>query len=169
MTNKGITTMQNGEKWDKRFMRLAQLIASWSKDPSTKVGVVVIGPDHEVRSTGYNGPPRLVDDEGIETWDREYKLRHTAHAELNAVCNAARVGVPLTDCTMYATMPPCSGCACAIIQAGIKRVVALDVDIPDRWVADIRAGSEMMEQAFVRTTALSLDDEDKEPDDPART
>ena len=50
------------DKWHKRFMEVAELVSTWSKDPSTKVGAIVVGPDREIRSTGYNGLVRGVDD-----------------------------------------------------------------------------------------------------------
>ena len=55
-------------KWDERFLELAKQIASWSKDPSTQVGCVVVGPDREIRSTGFNGLPRGIEDSEERRW-----------------------------------------------------------------------------------------------------
>ena len=68
------------DKWNKRFMELAFLVASWSKDPSTKTGAVIVGPDKEIRSTGYNGPVRGVDDDVKERLERPIHLACTGKA-----------------------------------------------------------------------------------------
>ena len=60
-------------KWDVRFIELAKHISLWSKDPSTKVGCVVVGEDREIRSTGFNGFPRGIDDDDERLMDREKK------------------------------------------------------------------------------------------------
>lgn len=108
--------------WENRFMALAAHIAAWSKDPSTKVGCVVVGPDNEIRSTGYNGLPRGIVDDPMRM-ERPAKYLWTSHAEENAVAHAARIGVGLKGCTVYVTHCPCSRCARSLIQAGVKRVV----------------------------------------------
>ena len=61
-------------KWDARFLDLAKHISDWSKDPSTKVGCVVVGEDREVRSTGFNGFPRGIEDTAARLNDRSQKL-----------------------------------------------------------------------------------------------
>ena len=77
------------DKWNSRFMDLARLVAGWSKDTSTKVGCVIIGPDKEIRSTGYNGFPRGVDDTIPAGHERPAKYDFTEHAERNAIYNAS--------------------------------------------------------------------------------
>ena len=79
------------EKWDGRFLSLATHIANWSKDPSTKVGCVVVGPDREIRSTGFNGFPRGIADTDERLSDRELKSPLICHAEENAIMHAARI------------------------------------------------------------------------------
>ncbi len=111
------------DKWHNRFMDVAKLVASWSKDTSTKVGAVVVGPDKEIRSTGYNGLVRGVDDDIPERMERPTKYDFFEHAERNAVYNACRMGTSLIGCIIYVTAMPCPDCARAIIQAGIKTVV----------------------------------------------
>lgn len=108
--------------WDRRFIALAEHISAWSKDPSTKVGCVVVGPDREIVTTGYNGFPRGVTDDP-QRMERPAKYLWTSHAEENAVAHAARIGVSLKGCTAYVTHCPCSRCARGLIQAGVKRVV----------------------------------------------
>ena len=108
------------DKWHKRFMEVAELVSTWSKDPSTKVGAIVVGPDREIRSTGYNGLVRGVDDNKPERLERPTKYDFFEHAERNAVYNACLIGASLKGCVIYVTSMPCPDCARAIIQSGIK-------------------------------------------------
>lgn len=117
-------TVTNQKKWDKRFLNLAFTISDWSKDRSTKTGAVVVGDKKEIRSMGYNGLPRGVNDDIEERHERPLKYSYFEHAERNAIYNACFTGTMLDGCTMYVTTPPCCDCARAIIQAGIKRVVS---------------------------------------------
>lgn len=110
------------ESWDATFLGLAERFAQRSKDPSTKVGCVIVGPDREVRSMGYNGLPRGVADKP-ERMERPAKYLWTSHAEENAVAQAARVGISLKGCTAYVTHIPCARCARTLIQAGVTAVV----------------------------------------------
>lgn len=134
--------------WDHRFLELANHIAKWSKDPSTQVGCVIVGPDREIRATGYNGLPRgIADDHRLE--DRELKYPIICHAEENAIMNAARVGVPLKGCTLYVNFYPCSRCARSIIQAGIVRVASYgDLD-HERWGEERRIANSLFAEARV--------------------
>jgi dCMP deaminase len=125
--------MQLTEKWNKYFISMAELVATKSKDRSTQVGAVIVGPNHEVRSTGYNGFPRGVFDDVDYRHERPTKYEYTEHAERNAIYAAARVGTPLEDCILYLNYSPrciCSGCIRAIIQSGIKCVVGPNRDFP---------------------------------------
>jgi len=112
--------------WDTYFISLLDPIAARSKDPNTKTGCLITGPDHEIRSTGYNSLPRGVrDDQDIwpERFGRPEKYYWFEHAERNAIYNAARVGTPLLGCTIYINWLSCMDCARGIIQSGIARVV----------------------------------------------
>jgi len=108
--------------WDEYFIRLAEIVASRSKDPNTKVGCVVVSYDNTILSTGYNGLPRCVRDLS-ERMERPAKYLWTAHAEENAVAQAARKGISLNGSTAYVTHSPCCRCARALIQAGILHIV----------------------------------------------
>ena len=110
------------KSWTDYFLAMAHLVASKSKDPSTKVGCVVITEDKVVAATGYNGLPRGVEDTA-ERMERPAKYLWTSHAEENAVAQAARVGMKLKGGTAYVTHMPCSRCARTLIQAGIETVV----------------------------------------------
>lgn len=109
-------------KWDKRFLDMAALVATWSKDV-TQVGCVIVGPDREVRGVGYNGFPRGVNDDVPERKERPAKYLWTEHAERNALYNCLRAGTSVRGCTMYLNWTPCMDCARGIIQSGITRVV----------------------------------------------
>jgi dCMP deaminase len=110
--------------WDHRFLRLAQEVSTWSKDPSTRVGAAISDERHGVVSVGYNGFPRGVeDDDRLLSSKMKYEI--IIHAEENAMAYATRA---LDGCTLYTTMTPCTRCAAKIIQAGIKRVVCRRYD-----------------------------------------
>lgn len=110
------------KNWHDYFIEMAHLVASKSKDPSTKVGCVVVTEDKVVAATGYNGLPRGVADIP-ERMERPAKYLWTSHAEENAVAQAARVGMKLKGGIAYTTHMPCSRCARTLIQAGITAVV----------------------------------------------
>jgi len=136
-------------KWNKRFIELARHISQWSKDPSTKVGCVVVGEDRQIMSTGFNGFPRGIED-NERLSDRSKKYPLICHAEENAIMQAARVGVSLRGCTAFVTWSPCSRCTRSMIQAGITKIVfPEDQDIPDRWREDFEIAMSMMAEAGV--------------------
>ncbi|MCP5006875.1 MAG: dCMP deaminase family protein [Planctomycetes bacterium] len=110
-------------KWNKRFIEMAYLVASWSKDPSTQCGAVIIDTSNRIISTGYNGFPQGTSDDPALYGNRDEKLRRVIHAEKNAILFAKQ---DLTNCTLYVVpMPPCSQCAGMIIQSGISRVLTV--------------------------------------------
>ena len=104
-------------KWEQRFIEMARLVATWSKDNSTQVGAVVVDRRKRIVSIGFNGFPAGVDD---TIHSREQKILRAIHAEANCILFAQR---DLAGCTMFVTAPPCSQCAALIVQSGIRRVV----------------------------------------------
>ena len=104
-------------KWDRRMLGLVNLIATWSKDPSTGVGAVIVDAKNRVVWLGYNGFPRAVCDSDEALFDRDEKLRRTIHAEENALLFARG---PVDGCTIYVTHPPCARCAAKLIQAVMR-------------------------------------------------
>lgn len=110
----------NSLLWDYRFLQLAETVATWSKDPSTKVGSVIVDTNRRVIGLGYNGFPRGVKDEDYRYQDRELKLKLVCHAERNALDNAPG---SVEGASLYATFFPCNECVKSIIQRGIKKVV----------------------------------------------
>ena len=120
--------------WDKRYLDIADQISSWSKDPSTKIGAIVVGNKGQILTQGYNGFPRGIKDCSDKYNNRNLKYDYIVHAEENAIYNATNSGVPLEGATMYITgLPTCHRCAKAIIQVGIKRVF-IRAKIPERWI-----------------------------------
>ena len=116
-------------KWDQRFLDLAQQIASWSKDPSRKIGAVAIGDKGQVLAQGYNGFPRGIDDSEYRYNEREEKYKYVVHAEMNCIYNASWNGVSLNKSKFYVYgLPVCSECAKGLIQVGVKSIL---VKVPE--------------------------------------
>lgn len=137
------------EKWDRRFIRIAEEVKSWSKDPGTKVGCVLVN-DRRILSTGYNGFPHSISDSLDRYSNREYKLSVTVHAEKNAILNAAKNGTKLEGSTLYVTFPPCTQCCSAVIQAGITTVVCPDPHhAPERWRSNFLQASDLFFEAGI--------------------
>jgi len=133
---------------------MAELVASWSKDPSTQVGAVITERNRIV-SLGFNGYPQGIIDSASSD-NREVKLLKTLHAEENALLYAKR---DLTGCEIWVTHFPCPNCAAKIIQTGIKAVhcPAQSEDFLSRWGDKIRLSEEMFEQSGVNVEWLRLD------------
>ena len=137
--------VMTSEQWDYRFLDLSKLIASWSKDPSTKVGAVIVDEDRRILSLGYNGfPLGISDDKRLD--NREIKYKMVVHAECNALlfCSEPPVGA-----TIY-TYPfmPCPKCAGMIIQTGITRVVSYKSN-NERWSEEFALSRNMFKEAGI--------------------
>lgn len=141
----------HGKAWGNRYTHLAKEISTWSKDPSTQVGAVVIGNNGEVLSQGYNGFPRGIKDTAARLKDRERKYNLVVHAEMNAIYNAGLNGVSLKDSTLYVYgLPVCNECAKGIIQVGIKTVVAKrPKDYNKDWDESIKDAEALFKEAEV--------------------
>ncbi len=135
-------------KWIHRFMALARHISTWSQDPSTKVGAVIVNDDKRVLSMGYNDLTMGLDDKHPKLRERPLKYKVTEHAERNACYSAARLGISLMGTTIVSTLFPCSSCARAIVQSGIARLVAPEPDWDhERWGEDFRIASRILQKA----------------------
>lgn len=145
----------------RQFMVMSRAAATLSKDRSTKLGAIILGPGFEIRAMGYNGFPRGVND-GIDSrHERPIKYKYTEHAERNAIYNAARVGTPLDGCRMLLDSPigSCCDCARAIINVGIKQLVILrepdqDSERQRRWEDNDPIVLEMFSEAGVEVIEL---------------
>ena len=139
--------------WDARFLEMAKLVSSWSKDPSTQVGAVITKGKFVV-SIGFNGHPKGVEDSGERLENREVKYRTIIHAELNAILTSRQ---DLNDCTVYVwPFMPCSQCGAAIVQSGIKRVVAPKSD-NERWIESFNFTKRLFEEAGVELVEVDIE------------
>ena len=144
------------EKWDRRFLQLADQIAQWSKDPSRGVGAVIVSGSRQVVATGFNGLPRGFEDKP-ERLQRPVKYDLVVHAELNAIVQCARNGVCPIDCTLYTSFAPCVHCSLATVQAGIRRVVTWEPDLVGgdaHWLDSIGKSRLVLEEVGVRLDHL---------------
>jgi dCMP deaminase len=131
--------------WDRRYLGLAQHVAQWSKDPSTKVGAVAVGETKNLLAAGFNGvPPGIADDARLE--NREWKYEHVVHAELNALFNAT---FPVHE--LFVTQPCCHRCAVHILaKRTVKRIVAIYTpEFMSRWHKSVSATENVFMEAGV--------------------
>lgn len=139
-----------------RFLRLAQHISNWSKDPSTKTGSVIVRPDSTVASLGYNGFPRSIKDSPELLNNREEKYKRTIHCEMNAILSARE---SVNGYTLY-NWPgqSCERCAVHIIQAGIARVIApkIDNEFNNRWKESHKLAEELFKEAGVEVVYIKM-------------
>lgn len=148
--------MIQSEKWDRRYLDLAKFVAdSWSKDPSTKVGAVLVNYEHRREFIGYNGFPEGITDSVERYAEREMKYKLVVHAEVNALLKSgtmARGGV-LYVYPSFSFPPICNECAKVAIQCGIKEIVGLEPDLNDprvqRWMQAISISKIMFEEAGI--------------------
>ena len=143
-------TSTSSNKWDLRYLALAEQVSKWSKDPSRQIGAVAVGSKGQVLAQGYNGFPRGIDDSLTTYYDREKKYKYVVHAEMNVIYNATYNGTSLDGSTLYVHgLPVCSECSKGVIQVGIKRVVMPKQEIPDHWKDSWQLTKSLFEQAGV--------------------
>ena len=139
--------------WDEYFINIAYIVALKSKDQSTQVGAVLVGPHREVRSTGYNGPCRGENDADPAIQERPLKYALFEHAERNCLYNSAFCGVSTADCTLYACTwgPPCADCARAVVQSGIKQLIYHTEfpGSPHGWAESTEIGANLLNRCGV--------------------
>ena len=135
-------------------MSLAELVSTWSKDPSTQVGAVIVDSDNRVVSLGFNGLPRGAKDDHDRLHNREVKYALTMHAEMNAVLFAQR---SLNGCTVYVTQPPCSHCAGVLAQSGVSKVITRtpSEDFRNRWASSMALSAEVLSEAGIDIEYIS--------------
>ena len=146
------------KSWPDYFQSIAEEVKTRSKDKNTQIGAVIVNERNAIISTGYNSFPRGIDDNVASRQERPEKYFWFAHAERNAIFNAAYEGVSTKDATMYLTCGvPCTGCARAIIQAGIKKVYFKKGNLVthsqktnvEKWRAEAERSLEMFHEAGV--------------------
>lgn len=151
----------NQSRWHKKFLDMTELISTWSKDRSTKVGAVIVDDNKNVLSVGYNGFPRKVNDNIDSRHERPIKYMFTEHAERNAIFSAARNGIRLEGSTIYLLCKwPCPDCTRGIIQSGIKRLVTYDRDFPgmkNTWEESFKVTMELLDEAEIEVIIVNED------------
>lgn len=106
--------------WDQLYMSMAYLIAMKSKDRSTHVGCVIVGEDNSVRTLGFNGFPRGINDDDDHKHERPEKYFWAEHAERNAIYNARS---DIRGSRAYVNFLPCADCTRALIQTGVQQIM----------------------------------------------
>lgn len=154
---KGTSTLLN--KWDKRYLILAREVATWSKDPSSKIGAVAVSDNKQLLATGYNGFPRGIADLPDRYNNRELKYKYVVHAEQNVIYNATYNGVSLNGATLYVYgLPVCGSCALGIVQVGIKRIVMPKMDCPERWAESFKFSASLFDEAGIKYEFIEVND-----------
>ena len=152
---KGTFTLSN--KWDIRYLELAERVSSWSKDPSRQIGAVAVGSKGQVLAQGFNGFPRGIVDTADRYANREIKYKYVVHAEMNVIYNATYNGVSLDGSTLYVSgLPVCSDCAKGIIQVGISRVVMKEQNIPQHWAESWGMTAGMFDEANINWEFINV-------------
>ena len=152
---------------DRHFLELALKHSELSRDPETRVGAVIVGPEGEVRSMGYNRFAGGIKETAERLHDRDLKLSLMVHAELVAIVHAARVGIPLQGCTLYFAQTddtglvwggvPCTRCTDHILLSGISEVVSYPAKRgASKWHKDWAFARELFRESGLRRRELKL-------------
>jgi len=138
--------------WDKYFINLCDSILLRSKDINTKIGVVIVGKDNQIISTGYNSFPRGINDDLPERQERPEKYYWFSHAETNAIINCALNGVSSKGSKMYMSCGiPCADCCRNIINAGITEIWCKEDDYTQKkWEENAKRSIKMFEESGVK-------------------
>ena len=126
--------------WDEYYFNICKAVGSNSKCLSRQIGSILVR-EKVIICTGYNGPPRGVPHckgnvcprraKGFES-GKGLHLCPAAHAERNAIVQAARLGIPVKGSTLYLnTNTPCKDCLIEVINSGIKEVVCTEMTLYD--------------------------------------
>lgn len=147
-------------KWDTRFIRIAEEVKTWSKDPDKKVGCVLVRDNRDI-SKGYNGLPKGISDDLSRLKDPYFKGKVIIHAEENAILNAARYGVNTEGSTAYVTFHPCASCASKLIQAGIVKIICPSPETTrsNKWRENFKTSSDILLEAGVLVLYYTSRDE----------
>lgn len=147
--------------WENYFLNLLDVVRSKSKDPSTKVGAIIFDSNNAIVSTGFNGFPIGVSDDVKRYEDRDTKYKFVVHAEMNAILLSARRGQKVEGCTILIDWYPCTNCAKAIIQSGIKEIWIDGRDYEkkdkywrERWGDEILISKKMLQEAGISVRSI---------------
>lgn len=143
-------------RWDEYFLDIAEVVRQKSKDPSSKIGAVLVDGNNSIFSTGFNGFPIGIDESDSARWERPLKYEYVCHAERNAIALAARKGSATGGSTLYLVgfgppTAPCTECCKMIIQSGIIRVVGRPfIAARDDWKKDLEFSVALLKEAGVK-------------------
>lgn len=144
--------------FDELFMRTVYLTATKSKDPSTKVGAVLVR-DNRIISTGYNGFPVGIDDGPARYEFRQLKYKYIVHAEHNSILAAARFGISTQGTTLYTNGIPCHDCMKAVIQSGIVEIVVHSgwpKMVHSHWESSTDSSNVLLEESKIKIREFSM-------------
>ena len=148
-------------KWQKRWLRLAHEVASWSKD-QVQVGAVIFDQNRNPRGFGYNGIPRGLDDTRPDRLQKPLKNWYFEHAERNVIYACSRNGISCDGCTIAVTHWPCTDCTRAIIQSGITQVIVDQACLDpqqyfyQKWQPQIQESQVMLAEAGIEVTVVDI-------------
>jgi dCMP deaminase len=151
-------------KWDRRFLRLAEHVSTWSKDPSSQIGVVLADQERKIVGLGYNGFPRGMRDLPERYEDRDFKYRHIVHGEVNAILAAGPLarGASLYVWPAFGYPNICRDCCKVAIQAGIGELVGAETELdPERlarWGTSLEDSARMLAEAGIPWRKVRMDD-----------
>lgn len=150
-------------KWDLRYLKMAELVSTWSKDPSTQTGAVIVRANGTVAGVGFNGFPKGMSDDPALYANREEKYSRIVHCEVNALLFS---GGLIEGATLY-TWPfiSCDRCLVQMLQAGIKRFVApaASLDGLSRWGSAFDKVKKYVAEAGVELLEVSREELGLEP------
>lgn len=144
------------KNWDNYHLTIAESIAQNSKDPSRKVGCVIVDENNAIVSTGYNGMVQGADESKL-SWERPMKYHFVVHAEANALIYAKR---NLENCTAYVTDAPCDNCLKLLLQAKVRTIVYTSA-----WIMQNRSSDEQKRavKALIDATGATVRNVDGTP------
>jgi dCMP deaminase len=142
--------------WDERYLALAMQVSQWSKDPSSQMGAVISDSKGRMVALGYNGFPAKVHNLNERWHNKNKKYEMVVHAEANAALIAGGAALGGTV-YVYGPRPICGPCAGILIQAGVKRAVAIPPPCEgtpmnpgdEKWVKSGRLAIKMFKEAKV--------------------
>lgn len=143
----------NSKTWDDRFLTLAKQIATWSKDPTTQVGCVIVK-KKRIIATGFNGFPVGIPDSPELLCDKHHKRPRMVHAEMNALHFATK---SVKNSSIYVTHHPCAACTASLLQHRPERIVipaGPEFNLSEDWKLSVAISKDMLEKAGVKLDVI---------------
>lgn len=131
------------------FVKMTNVVSESSDDDNRKVGCVIVRDGDTIVAYGSNTIPEKVKKLKSRK-EKPNKYSWIGHAERNAICEAAKKGIPTDGCEMYCNYYPCSDCAISIIQAGISKLYTEKPDFNHhKWGESWKRSKKMFEESGV--------------------